>query len=304
MSNPANTETGEPMKIFAALLLVAALPAASIAQGSTEQVFSGQIPAGSWLRLRTMKGDIDVREARGNNVVVTARRRSYRGADREVRFEVKRDGNSVTICAIWERTRRCDAEGYESRSGYDRDSESADFTVELPRAVKLLAATGNGDVMVRNAGAEVEARSGNGEVFVQSADGRVSASSGNGNVSVDRATGPVNARSGNGDIRVSTTNGPVSASSGNGRIDVDMARILGDDDMEFTTGNGTIDVSFPANLSARIEANASYRDLRTDFPVDMPARWNARHIRGTIGNGGRLIRFSTGNGRINIRKNP
>ena len=285
------------------LLAVPVLLGLSTPASAQEPVFSGAVESGAWLRIRSMKGDIEVREASGRNAVVTARRRGRGYNDEQVRFEVKRDGRNVTICGIWERTERCDAEGYSSYSRRnDNDQEEVEFTVELPRGVKLVASTGNGEVNVRSAGAEVRASSGNGEVSVRGADGRVTATSGNGDITVDGANGDVSARSGNGSIHVMTARGPVEAHTGNGRIQVEMASLVGDDDMEFTTGNGSIDVAFPANLSARIEANVSYNRLRTDFPIEIPSRWGSQRVQGTIGGGKRQIRFATGNGQISIRK--
>lgn len=294
------------MKLSAALLLTLAVPVVDArAQFPTdaEPVFSGEVASGSWLRIRSLKGRIEVRETAGRNAVVTARKRfSVRPAG-EISFEVKRDGSNVTVCAIWTRTVRCDEDSYDSRSGNDRDIGLVDFFVQLPRGVKLVAATGNGDVSITNAGGEVKASSGNGEVEVRGAAGPVRVSSGNGDITVDRAGGPVVANSGNGNIRVTTARGPVSANTGNGRIDAEMAALGGDDDMEFDTGNGSITVGFPANLAARVEANVSYNGFRTDFPMQVPGRFSSRSVRGTIGNGSRTIRFSTGNGRVTIRKN-
>ena len=282
------------------LLMLLALPLAGAS--AQQNVFSGQIPSGGWLRVRTPHGDIKVDEASGNTVTVTARQR--RGDDDdEARFDIQRDGNNVTVCAILRSTRRCDADGESTNwRGRGREMTNIDFVVSLPKGVRLVASTGNGDVDVRSAGSDVEATSGNGEVTVNGAGGYVEASSGNGDVRVDHAGGHVEASSGNGDITVSTARGPVSAHSGNGRINVEMQSIAGDDDMDFTTGNGSISVSLPANVSARIEASVARNGFETDFPIQMPGGWNMEHIRGTIGNGGRRIRMSTGNGHISLKK--
>lgn len=271
---------------------------------SPRQVFNGEMSSRSWLRIRGLKGDIDVREASGRTAVVTARRGKDGRSMEGVRFEVKQDGGSVTVCAIYPRTSRCDAEGYDynSRRG-DNELGAVNFTVALPRGVKLVAATGNGDVAVRDAGAEVHASSGNGAVSVLGANGRVSASTGNGDVQVSDARGDVKASSGNGDITVGTAAGPVSASTGNGRIEVRMATLSVPGNMEFSTGNGSIDVSLPANLSADIVANVPVRSFTTEFAMELPGRWTTRRIEGKIGNGGRRIRMSTGNGRVTLRKN-
>jgi DUF4097 and DUF4098 domain-containing protein YvlB len=281
---------------------LALLLAASAAGAQEVPVFSGRMQSGAWLRIRNYKGDIRVIETSGSTVTVNARRRFERREYDETKFEVKRDGDNVTVCAITERTRRCDEEGYDSRGGDDRSVGRSDFTVSLPRGVKLLASTGNGEVDVQNAGAEVRASSGNGEVNVNGARGRVSASSGNGDVSVDRADGDVEVSSGNGDIRVTTSKGPVSASTGNGGIDVSMSSLSGSGDMEFSTGNGTITVAFPSNLSATIEASGSYKGFETDFPINMGRGFSGNRVRGTIGSGARRIRLSTGNGQIRLRK--
>ena len=282
-------------------------PAAPASQPTAQsvQVFNGPVAQGAWFRVRSLKGAIDVRATTGRNVVVTASRRGGTGED-DVRFDVRRDGQNVTVCAIWPRTTRCDANGYNDEGSYRRrdygEMERVDFVVELPKGINLVAGTGNGTVEVRNTGAEVNASSGNGEVTVIGASGRVHASSGNGDLEVERAGGEVEASTGNGDITVSTSLGPVSASSGNGSIEVEMASLRGSDDMRFSTGNGSIEVGFPANLSAVIDARVPYKNFETDFPIEMAARWGSSSVEGKIGNGGRRIRFSTGNGHVRIRK--
>ena len=291
------------MKLSAALLVALIAPVAGAQNSSEQQVFEGQVASGAWLRIRAHKGTIRVSEASGSTASVRARAR-YRNDDSdEVRFEVKRDGQNITVCSVTSRTRRCDEDGHDQRSGRDyRDEGSADFVVLLPRGVRLLASSGNGEVSVRNAGADVRASSGNGEVQVSNVNGRVDASSGNGNVTVDRAEGRVEASSGNGNIRVTTSRGPISASTGNGQIDVAMESLTSDSDMEFSTGNGSITVGLPANVSARIDANGSFRNLETDFPMDMGRGFSSNRVRGTIGSGANSIRLSTGNGRIRLRK--
>lgn len=300
--------TLEVLGVVLAIFTISPTPAASqITSQGSNQVFNGPVAAGAWFRVRNLRGAIEVRHTSGRNVVVSASRGFDAGSDADVRFDVRRDGANVTVCAIWPRTTRCDARGYESdsdsRDWRERRAGKVDFVVELPRGINLLAATGNGTVEVRNTGAEVKASSGNGEVTVIGATGRVSASSGNGDLEVERAGGEVEASTGNGDITVSTSIGPVSASSGNGSIDVDMASLRSADDMEFSTGNGSIELKVPSNFSAVVEANVAYRNFETDFPMQMGDRWSSRRVEGKIGNGGRRVKFSTGNGHVRIRKN-
>jgi hypothetical protein len=296
---------------FRPALLAAALiaaPLTAFAQFSSDPipVFNGEVAPGAWLRIRNNNGRIEVREATGRNVTVTAVKRMDDDYSSDVKFDVVRDGGNVTVCAIWPATVRCDARGYEYDSDRwgrgERRTGKVDFTVMLPRGVKLIAATGNGVVTVRDAGADVEASSGTGEVSVLGAGGRVRASSGNGDIEVDRAQGDVHASTGNGAIRVATATGPVSASTGNGRIRVDMRSISNPADMSFSTGNGSITVRFPSDLSADIEASVPFRNFSTDFPIKMESGWGGHRVEGRIGNGGPRIHFSTGNGSVSIEK--
>ena len=96
--------------------------------------------------------------------------------------------------------------------------------------------------------------------------------------------------------------GPVNASSGNGDIRVRMDRLAGSEDMEFSSGNGRIELELPSDFSAELEANSGNGRVTTDFPITISGRLTPSRLRGTIGNGGRRLRLSTGNGSVEIRK--
>jgi hypothetical protein len=42
--------------------------------------------------------------------------------------------------------------------------------------------------------------------------------------------------------------------------------------------------------------------VSSDFPLTLSGRINPRHIRATVGKGGRRLRFSTVNGSVDLRK--
>ena len=286
---------------LALLIIALAVPALAAAQErDREFTFRERVPSGAWLRIHTVHGDIRVTEGSGDRAEVIGRKDGEDAAD--LRITSTRDGDNVTICAIFEGG-QCDADGIHSSRSWRHNSEaSADFEVRLPRGVKIRAASGNGDVLVSGATAEVEARSGNGEVSVASTGGPVSAASGNGDVDVTEAGGEVTARSGNGDVTVTTTRGPVSAYTGNGRIDARMSSLSGTSDMSFRTGNGDITVMLPANFEGEIEARLPNGRLESDFPLRIEGRLDPRRLRATIGGGGRRITIMSGSGGAEIRK--
>ena len=93
----------------------------------------------------------------------------------------------------------------------------------------------------------------------------------------------------------------MSAHSGNGAIRASMDR-TGTEDLEFSSGNGHIEITMPADFSAEVDASTGNGSVSVDFPITLVGRFSKSRVRGTIGNGGRRLRISSGNGSIEIRK--
>lgn len=286
---------------FALLATALAMPVFALAQERGRDFsFDDRLPPGAWLRVHTLGGDIRVTAASGDRVEVIGRKEGEDAA--ELRITSVRRGEDVTICAMFEES-ECDAEGIHTSRGRRRhDDASADFEIRLPRGVKIAAVSGNGDVSVTGATAEVTATSGNGIVRAASTGGPVRASSGNGDIQVTDAGGEVTARSGNGDINIVTSTGPVSAYTGNGRIDARMSSLSGTADMAFRTGNGDVSVVLPSDFEGEIDVQIPNGALETDFPLRVQGRIDPHRVRATIGRGGRRITITSGSGGAEIRK--
>jgi hypothetical protein len=271
----------------------------------TRFTWSERIPAGQWLRIYGTNGKIDVVEATGDVAELVGEKVLRRGRPEDIAFEIRRASDGITICAIITEDVDCNDDGIRQRGRWrnDNDGRRVNFTVRVPRGVKVAAGSGNGDVRVEGMSAEVHASSGNGEVRVSTSGGPVSASSGNGDVRVGRATGPVKASSGNGRVFVATTRGPVNASSGNGDVDITMDAIADlAEDMEFSSGNGTVTVTVPADFSGELVATTGSGKFYSDFPLTLRGRIDPQRVRATIGNGGRRITISSGNGDVELKK--
>ena len=242
-------------------------------RSNTDFSWEGRIPSGRWLYVRNLNGSIKVEKATGDKAEVTAVKRWRRGNPEEVRIEVQKLGsgdNDVIICAFWTENASCDEDGYRSRGNDNwrgrRDNDvSVEFTVKLPAGV------------------------------------RIGVSSVNGGVRVDGATAEVEAETVNGGVEAMSTGGPVRASTVNGDVDVRM-RELGTGDLEYSTVNGSITIVVPDNLDADLDMRTVNGSLSADFPITLSGRVNPRHLRATIGKGGRRIKFATVNGSIELRK--
>ena len=122
----------------------------------------------------------------------------------------------------------------------------------------------------------------------------------------------------NGDVVATDISGSAVLNSTNGDVRATFASVAGEHPMSFTSFNGDVDVSLPANLAADLLVTSQQGDVFTDFEFqerqdptavrrnqDAGGRYVVRMQRETrysIGGGGSEIELRTFNGDIMIRK--
>lgn len=257
--------------IAAIAALAMPLSAQQSATGSNDNTFdwSGEIPAGSWLRVMNLNGSINVEPASGNTAQVHGEKKWREGDPSKVRFVVSKDGDNVTVCALWHEDDSCDEDGYQSRGhhGDDHNDVSVKFTVQLPKGVRVRTNTVNGSLDISGASAEVVAHTVNGR------------------------------------IDAASTSGPVDAETVNGSIHVRMDAIPANtEDLEYSTVNGSVTLEVPSNFAGELEMETVNGSLQSDFPVTMQGLFNPKHLRAKIGDGGPTIRLKTVNGSVELKK--
>ncbi|HEY5492510.1 MAG TPA: hypothetical protein VIK25_15060 [Gemmatimonadaceae bacterium] len=165
----------QSLRIIAAFAVVTTLAQSAGAQESeTDNSFkwTGGIAAGRSVFVRNLNGAVRVENGTGAEVEVRAEKHWRRGDPKSVTVTAtKTTKGDVLVCAIWEkRNTRCDEDGYSSHGGdswFDRDRDndvSVEFTIRLPKGVKLDASTVNGGLSIEGATAQVKARTVNGSV--------------------------------------------------------------------------------------------------------------------------------------------
>lgn len=261
-------------------LLVAALAAPMTVTAQDRQsdphAFSlnERVPQGAWIRVRNISGEMHVRASNSDQVEVTATKRWRRGDPKDVTIDVRKGSDgSILICAIWVNTETtCTENSYSSHSEHrgwdDRDHNdvAVDFDVRVPKGVKVGVWTVNGEV------------------------------------SVDGATSEVRANTVNGGVEATSSGGPVQASTVNGSVHAVMGRFTNDQDLIFRTVNGSVVAEFTGDIDADIELSTVNGRFQTDWPVTITGRIDPRHLRATLGKGGRRIRLETVNGNVELRK--
>jgi hypothetical protein len=142
--------------------------------------------------------------------------------------------------------------------------------------------------------------------------------SSNGSVNVEGVHGELDLTSHNGAIVATNVSGTVVADTHNGSLRVTMDRVDASKPLAFTSYNGPIDVTLPADFKANLKLRASQGEVYTDFdvkllpgesmtqpnntPDGMYRVRTSKVINGTINGGGADATFTTYNGKILIRK--
>jgi hypothetical protein len=144
----------------------------------------------------------------------------------------------------------------------------------------------------------------------------------NGSISVEGVSGEMTIDAMNGHINVQDASGPVVAHSMNGRIVASLAQVSAAKASSFSSMNGSIEVTLPADLKARLKMKTDHGEIYTDFDVKVESATGStavaqdgggkkggvalpptdRTLYGTINGGGPEMQFITYNGRIVIRK--
>ena len=263
--------------ILGAALLAPAAPLAAQARQTERDAFtlSERVPAGAWIRVRNINGEMRVRASSSDKVEISATKSWRRGDPKDVRIETRKGSDgSILVCALWTENTICTEDRYSTHSDdrrdrwneRDRNDVSVEFEIRVPKGVK------------------------------------VGVWSINGGVSVDGVSNEVRAGTVNGSVEASSTGGPVQASTVNGSVHASMGRWDGEQDLNFSTVNGSVVAEFAGDIDADIDLSTVNGRFQTDWPVTISGRIDPRRLRATLGKGGRRIRLSTVNGNVELRK--
>lgn len=250
-----------------------AAPAAEVAppsrQDGDEFKWRGQLAAGRVIEVKGVNGGVSAEGTSGGEVEVVATKRARRSDTGSVRIEVVPHADGVTVCAVYpspnaNKPNVC-APGDGGHMSVNNNDVQVDFIVRVPAGVRFSGHTVNGGVEAKNIQANVEATTVNGGIEV-------------------------------------STLGYARASTVNGGIRATMGRADWQNDLEFETVNGSIELSMPSGLSADLRAETLNGHISNDFPLSGQNRVSRRKLEGAIGGGGRVLRLKTVNGNVEIQR--
>jgi Putative adhesin len=255
------------------LLAVLLLPCLAAAQSSNQHPFhwTGTLDPGKTLAIKNVSGNVTVDAASGNRLEVTATKRGY-GADR-VRIDVIPSSEGIAVCAVYPNSdSSCDAspEWNVQHESHGHDEASVDFVVHMPRDAKLILRDVNGTAKATGLGQVADVTTVNGSVEV-------------------------------------STEQWAHLASVNGSVNGHFGRADWSEPLSIATVNGDITLDVPADLSTDFEFNAVNGSFNTDLPATVQQSstdhsWGPKHVKGTIGSGGRELKLHTVNGSVSIHK--
>lgn len=248
-------------------------------------VWRGNVAPGQTLEIKGVNGPVNALPAEGGQAEVRATRTGKRSNPAQVQIQLVEYGGGATLCAVYPSSgggaNRC-APGDAGQIGARNNDVRVEWTVRVPRGVRFVARTTNGDVSTDGVADVVQAFSTNGNVRVAGAS----------------------------DAEVRTTNGNVtlaalqsaSASTTNGSINATLLRPGRAEPLTFSTTNGSITLVVPDGTDARVEASTTNGRITTDFPLTVQGTVSARRISAKLGQGGRQLTLRTTNGSIRLRR--
>jgi hypothetical protein len=260
----------------------------------------------------TNDGSVRVTTAPGSKTVEF--RVEYQGLqlDKNLHIDSKQDGDRVELTA-----RMTNHWGIS----FGRNWKRLQIEVRMPREADLDVQTGDGSVQTDALNGGLHIHTGDGSVRSDQVTGNVDIYTGDGSITVEGAKGEIRLRTGDGHIEARNLDGRVEATSGDGHITLagrfDALNIKTGDgginahaepgskvaaSWSMHTGDGSVDVSLPADLQADIDASTHDGHISLGIPVSVEGTFSRSQIHGKMNGGGQPLTIQTGDGSIRLSK--
>ena len=127
-------------------------------------------------------------------------------------------------------------------------------------------------------------------------------SANNGGIAISGLEGRIEFETENGGVSLSGLAGDVRGSTTNGGVDVELTgdRWRGEG-LDVETMNGGVEITIPTRYSARLETGTVNGGMDIGFPVTVQGRID-RRLTTKLGDGGALVRVTTTNGGVSLRR--
>jgi hypothetical protein len=178
-----------------------------------------------------------------------------------------------------------------------------DIEVRMPKDGDLQVESGDGSIKVGGLAGTIDLHSGDGGITVNSLMGVMRLHSGDGAIDGSNLDGQCDAVSGDGRIHLVGRFDVLRAKSGDGGIKIGAVHgstlISG---WNIASGDGSIEVALPIDLSVDIDASTSDGSISSDIPLSVEGVISKSRVRGKINGGGQTLTIHSGDGGIRLKQ--
>jgi len=265
------------------------------------------------VRVETNDGSVRVTSGDAKQVEFRVEYQGYE-LGKNLRVDARQDGDKVELIA-----RVTGHWGINFNWGHN--SRRLHIEVRMPQQGDLQADTGDGSVEASGLSGTLNIHTGDGAVKANSLNGTIDLHTSDGGITVDTLKGDIKLRTGDGHIEARDLDGKVEADSGDGHIGLVgrfealnvktgdgsvNTRVLSGSKMATSwtlrTGDGSVDISLPADFQADINATTGDGHISLGIPVTVEGTFSKSEVRGKMNGGGQTLTIHTGDGSIRLTK--
>lgn len=234
------------------------------------------------------------------------------------------EGKEVIVEAkVRERSLTDEDEEYEENEEYEEDQEETDKASKIAGMKRIGIASTGLEVEESNNVVHISAESWKHAVDITIQTPRASSlelhATNDGDIVVENVSGEIEVENVNGSNTLRNISGNAVVNTVNGDVTVTMTRVTPDKPMSFSSLNGDVDVTLPADIRASVKMKSQQGEVYSDFDITIkPAPQKAeevsksekgkyrirfeKYVYGLINGGGPEYIFNTFNGDVYIRK--
>jgi hypothetical protein len=232
---------------------------------------------GSNPELHVTAGDaaLEVEAAEGNSIDATLTTRGYSIGPSGVRVTEHQVGA------------RIDIEIRQPSMHFGFGDHSIRLELRVPKQLTAYLHTGDGSITLRNVRGTMQLDTGDGSIHGEDLDGTLDAHSGNGSMHVSGRFDNLHLRTEDGSVDLDVLHGSRMHS-----------------DWRVHTGDGSVRLNLPHDLSADLEVHTGDGHIRMNLPLTVTGMQSGNEIRGKLNGGGPLFTIRTGDGSITLNPLP
>jgi DUF4097 and DUF4098 domain-containing protein YvlB len=258
-----------------ALLTLAVLSIAVLPASADEWSKTYKLTGTPDLRVETSDANIRVTTWDQNTVEAKVTTTRYKIGEGGIRVDERQTGNAVEI----------DVHYPHHNFSIGWESHKVDIMIQMPRAGNVNLRTGDGNIDLAGLKGAIDLHTGDGSETIDSVDGKLHATTGDGHIQANGRFDELEVKTGDGRVDVRANAGSTLAAG-----------------WRLETGDGSVSLEVPPNLSAEVDLHTSDGHIDLDMPVTTDGKIRQNEIHGKLNGGGSLLTIRTGDGSIHLRK--